>query len=228
MNRSQIFFSYGVLPALFLNFIGSYFYFILFADSGFANVLYGSMKGILLVWPFIWLVYIQKLPKFTSQKKILQSLLFGLMTGVGITFAGLFVFFLAEDYFRTFTPLILQKVVQMGVLEHYILFAAVICTLHSLFEEFFWRCFVFRGLLLQLAVVPAAIASSIGFSLHHFVILSQYFPPVTTLLLGIAVFVGGMIWCLIYAKTNSILGSWLSHFFIDMGIFYIGYVMLFS
>jgi len=139
---------------------------------------------------------------------------------------GFGTFFLFSDFFLSFQPQIQEKVIQMGIENHYLLFAGGISIFHSLFEEFYWRYFVFRGLLIRFSVVPAAILSSLGFSLHHFVILSQYFPAPLTALLGFCVFLGGLLWCGLSAKTNSFWGNWLSHFFVDAGIFLIGYFIL--
>ena len=38
--------------------------------------------------------------------------------------------------------------------------------------------------------------------------------------------VGGFVWQLIYKKTDSIYGAWLSHALIDAGIFGLGFYML--
>lgn len=214
------------MPALFLNFLGSFFYFILFADSGFANVLYGATKIMLVVWPFAWLFFFRNLPGFSTSINVKNSLLWGFLSGILILILGLGTFFLFPEFFLSFQPQVQEKVLQMGIEKHYLLFAAGISVFHSLLEEFYWRYFVFRGLMIRSSIIPAAIISSAGFSLHHFVILSQYFPVLLTALFGFFVFLGGLLWCGLYAKTNSFWGNWLSHFFVDVGIFLIGYFIL--
>jgi len=107
------------------------------------------------------------------------------------------------------------------------LFSILFCLFHALLEEYYWRWFVFGGLLKYFSPILAGIIASIGFGLHHFIVLAQYFPFWITLLLGIAVIGGGLFWCLLYYKTKTILGNWLSHIFVDAVIMGIGYVMLF-
>ncbi len=228
MRRAEIFFFLGIFPALFLNFIGSYFYFILFADSGFLPLLYATTKIIILVWPFLWLLFFRTLPDFSAEKNLKKSIVWGFLSGISLFSLGFLLYFSASEYFNSFAPLMREKVNQMNIQHHYLFFSAFICLFHSLLEEFYWRFFVFRGLLLKFGMVSSAIISSIGFSLHHFIVLGQYFPFPLMLFFGFFVFVGGLLWCGIYAKTRSFLGSWISHFFVDAAIFGLGFLIMFS
>jgi membrane protease YdiL (CAAX protease family) len=228
MNKQKAFLYFGVVPALFLNLIGSLFYFVLFADSGFANVLYGVTKVMLLVLPVSWLLVYRALPKVSEAVNTKLSLVYGVISGLLITIVGFAIFFAFEEFFRGFTPMIYQKVVQMNLLHAYIPFAIGLSLAHSLFEEFYWRFFVFRGLLLKFSPLVAALISSAAFASHHFVVLSQFFSPVLTIMLGLAVFVGGLLWCAMYVRTGSIWGSWVSHIFVDAAIFAVGYLLVFG
>lgn len=202
-------------------------YFVLFAYSGFANILYGVTKVLVFVWTFAWLIFYRRLPWFGAMRNVKKSLLLGLSTGVGISLLSLGVYFFFRSFFDAFAPAMYEKVLQMKIKNYYLLFALVISIFHTLLEEFYWRFFVFKGLMLRMSVMGIAVISSIGFSLHHFVVLSQYFPWNLAIVFGAAVGIGGLMWCWIYAKTNSFLGSWLSHFFVDAGIFWLGYLMMF-
>lgn len=235
MTRHQ-FLLFAIIPALFFNGIASIFYFVLFAEIGFANMLYGSSKLLLLLWPMLWLLFLRQknreefFPSFFSLGNAKKAILYGVVSGVSIFSAGISIFFFFENFFQSFTSEITAKTMQMGLISplFYLLFSGIICILHSLFEEFYWRYFVFHGLRLRFGIFSSALLSSIGFSLHHFVILSQYFPLPLTVALGTAVGVGGFFWCILTAYTKTFLGNWISHIFVDVGIFGIGYILMFE
>lgn len=235
MITPRYFLFFGIFPALFLNLFASLFYFVWFSESGFTNVLYGFSKVLLIFFPIMWLLFLGKerkkiFPSFFERGAWKNAILWGLLSGFIILLLGMTIFFLFENFFREFTPEITEKIQQMGIASpgFYLVFSGIISLFHSLFEEFYWRYFVFRGLLVQFGTLSASILSSIGFSLHHFVILGEYFPFLLTLLLGSAVGIGGLFWCFLTKKTNTILGNWISHICVDAGIFGIGYLLVFS
>ena len=39
---------------------------------------------------------------------------------------------------------------------------------------------------------------------------------------------GGVLWCLMYARQQTIVGIWVSHIIADLGIMAIGYNLLFG
>ncbi|MCF0234980.1 MAG: CPBP family intramembrane metalloprotease [Thermoguttaceae bacterium] len=92
---------------------------------------------------------------------------------------------------------------------------------HSGLEEYYWRWFVCGRLREKLAPFPAALAANAAFTLHHILLLGVYFgyDNALTWVSALGVFVGGLTWQAIYAKTDSIYGPWLSHGLIDAGIF---------
>lgn len=66
--------------------------------------------------------------------------------------------------------------------------------------------------------------------LHHIVIIGVYFGfahPVTWLF-SLAVAVGGMYWAWLYVRKDSIYAPWISHAWIDIAIFIVGYDVLFA
>lgn len=219
---------FGVIPALLLPLVGTVLYFFLLADSGYANIVYSATKVFSFIWIFFWLQLIGwKLPDFGMKKNIKTSLFWGAISGILIFVIGFAIFIYFLGYFRQFTPEIEEKVGQMGIQNFYIGFSLIISLIHSLFEEFYWRFFVFRGLMLKFTPLTAGIIASIGFSLHHFLVLGAYFPIPLTVVLGLAVFVGGLIWCKLYQKTATLLGNWLSHACVDIAIFTAGYVLVY-
>ena len=111
----------------------------------------------------------------------------------------------------------------------FLLLAIYICIPHSLWEEYYWRWFVFGWMRRYMPVSAAIALSSIAFMLHHVVILVVYFPGNTWTLavpfsLGVAI--GGAVWAWLYERTGSLYAPWLSHALIDAAIMAIGFWML--
>lgn len=103
------------------------------------------------------------------------------------------------------------------------------CVIHSGLEEYYWRWFAFGQLQKFVRPGMAALVASLGFSLHHAIVLGDYFgfASAETRLGTLAVFFGGFFWCELYRKSGSIFAPWLSHALIDAAIFFIGYKALF-
>jgi membrane protease YdiL (CAAX protease family) len=99
---------------------------------------------------------------------------------------------------------------------------------HSLLEEYYWRWFVFAQLRHRTSLLTAVLVSSLGFMAHHVIVLATYFgwdSPISYLA-SIGVAVGGAVWALLYERTGSLYGGWLSHCLVDAAIFLIGFEML--
>lgn len=96
---------------------------------------------------------------------------------------------------------------------------------HSLFEEYYWRWFVFSGLRRYVKLGWAIVISSLAFAAHHVVVLWAYFAhsPPMAILLALAVAVGGAFWAWLYYRSESIFAVWISHLLVDAGIFALGY-----
>jgi membrane protease YdiL (CAAX protease family) len=99
---------------------------------------------------------------------------------------------------------------------------------HSLFEEYYWRWFVFRQLRRLAPLWPAVVISALGFMAHHVIVLHEILKsaPWLAWLLSLAVAAGGGFWAWLYERSGSIFGPWLSHLLIDAGIFWIGYDLI--
>jgi len=111
----------------------------------------------------------------------------------------------------------------------YLGLAIFICVPHALLEEYYWRWFVFGWLRRSVPMWAAILLSSIGFMLHHVVILSVYFPGnfwTLALPLSLCVAVGGGVWAWLYDRTGTIYAGWLSHCLIDSAIVILGYCMM--
>ncbi|MDR1479497.1 MAG: CPBP family intramembrane metalloprotease [Planctomycetaceae bacterium] len=114
-------------------------------------------------------------------------------------------------------------------LAAFVLFGIFVSLIHSALEEYYWRWFTFGQLLRKIPKLLAIIISGLGFMLHHVVILGVYFrfDHPATWIFSFAVAIGGMYWSWLYSRKDSIYASWLSHAWIDVAIFIVGYDVLF-
>ncbi len=213
-----------IFPSLFIQFIGAFFYFVALEGTHLSQIIYTLTKILIIVWPIYWILKKQKL---TVTKNHKYSILSGVLSGLAIATLILSIFTAFFGYFSQFADEIIMKIHDFGIGQYYILFALFLSIAHSGIEEYYWRWFIFKGLQIRFKPLTAAIISSIGFASHHFIILSQFFNAWITITFGLAVFIGGLVWCFIYHKTNSSLGNWISHIFVDLAIMTIGYILIF-
>jgi len=218
------------IPAMLIPFAASFFYFVLFPGTAFGNSFYSGTKFFITIWPIIAVGWILK-EAFIDKSRIRQhrrSIVIG--TTFGLVTAGLMIFLIKA------TPLhhvifdnseqIVERIRGLGVAEHFLIFAAFLSIIHAAMEEFFWRYFVFGQLRRFVPVSTAHLLAAAGFASHHVVILSQFFPFPWALALGTCVGIGGAVWSVIYQKTNSLAGSWISHMIVDFAIMWVGWLLL--
>jgi membrane protease YdiL (CAAX protease family) len=110
----------------------------------------------------------------------------------------------------------------------FIAMAAAISLVHSLFEEYYWRWFVFGWLSRYVSLAWAIAISSVAFMSHHVIVLAVYFPeqPELVLLLSLSVAVGGGVWAWMYKTWQNLYAVWFSHLLVDIAIMVVGYDMV--
>lgn len=220
-----------VFPALLIPFAASFFYFVLFPGTAFGNAFYSGVKVFLLLWPVIAVRFLLREPiknpyaKRQHLKSVLPGALFGLVT------VGVLVFLLKATPLSSLIsengPRIADRIGDLGVADHFLIFALFISFAHAALEEFFWRWFAFGQLRLLLPRVwMAHLLAGLGFASHHVVILSQFFPMGWAFFLGVCVAIGGIVWSVIYDRYGSLRGAWTSHMIVDLGLMWVGWEVL--
>jgi hypothetical protein len=133
-------------------------------------------------------------------------------------------------YLATAAGPIMAKAMALGMSDpaQFILGGVLLSSIHALLEEYYWRWFLFGGLRRFMPVGSAVILSSLAFTAHHVILLAIYFGGFSwaTILFSLCVAVGGAAWALIYHRSGSLWGPWLSHMLIDAGIFIVGYDLM--
>jgi membrane protease YdiL (CAAX protease family) len=224
----------GVLFALIYPTIITVGYFVLAREQskGFQQTVFLIVKVIQFAFPAVWVALVLREPLRTGRVSS-KGVLLGAGFSALVVGAGWLLFnFLLRHHaaFVAASEFILKKIDAFGIntVWKFVLLAAFYSILHSLFEEYYWRWFVFRQLRRLIPLWPAIIVSALGFMSHHVIVLLQIFhdAPWLAWLLSAAVAVGGAFWAGLYERSASIFGPWLSHLLLDAGIFWIGYQLI--
>jgi membrane protease YdiL (CAAX protease family) len=131
---------------------------------------------------------------------------------------------------RSATP-VLTVLRGFGVdaLPGFLVLAASLSVANSLFEEYYYRWFVFCRLRAFMPLPAALVVSALVFMAHHVILLSVYLPGQFWTLavpLSLCVACGGGLWAWLYARTKSIYAPWLSHAIIDAAVFAVGWDLM--
>lgn len=218
------------LPAMCLPLLASFFYFVWFPGTLLGNSTYVTIKLFLLVWPILAVKLILR-DRFLNETRKAER---GRAMVAGIAFGLLAVALLVA--LMNWSPManavygnadqITQRIDDLGVKNHYFLFAVFLSFFHAGLEEFFWRCFVFGQLRKVLNPGRAMILAAFGFALHHWVVLSQFVALPLALILGCLVGLGGAVWSYIYHRWNCLWGAWVSHVIVDIGLMWLGWEIM--
>lgn len=219
-----------LLPALVVPLVASFFYFVLFPGTAFGNSFYVVAKLFLLLWPILATLLILKEPMVDKslQRRHKASLVQGTVFGLVVTALLIYLVkgspvgaVVGDNVVR-----ISERIVGLGIADHYLLFALFISFFHAALEEFYWRWFVFGNARRLMSGWAAITVAAAGFASHHIVVLSQFFPLGWAFVLGSCVGIGGAVWSIIYHRTNSMWGPWVSHMIIDLAIMWVGWEAL--
>ena len=219
-----------LLPAMLLPGLASLWYFVWLGDSPLAQVIYGSVKFFTLVWPIIAVLFILKesiSKKELSIREHLKSIPMGIAIGLPIAVViGLLMLSPIGDIVKEASPLVKQKCIDLGIINHFILFAFFISIFHSLLEEYYWRWFVFGKLREVVSLKLAHFLGAFAFTLHHVVVMMQFFDLPWALFFSACVGVGGFFWSYLFQKQRTLIGAWASHAIVDLALMSVGYYLI--
>jgi len=225
--------------ALFLPSVVTLLYFVILSawPTAAQQTAYAIGKGIQFGLPLVWVLAVQRAGlrfKPPGRAGLIEGSLFGLL--VLVVMMALYHGWLKPvGYLGPESPVataVLDKVQGFGLetLWKYVALGTFYSLIHSGLEEYYWRWFVFGQLRRLIPVNRAILVSSVGFMLHHILLLGTYFGwfSPATWLFSAAVAVGGAYWAWLYQRSDSLWGLWLSHLIIDAAIFIVGYDLVFG
>ncbi len=214
--------------------IGAVCYFILAHDQ-WLRIIYLASKVVQFTLPAVWVFIVLREP-FSTRKITLRNAIAGLKTGVfffALTLVAYFFVFERFDLLSGSSDAIVQKISEFGVTSplSFILMAVYISILHSFLEEYYWRWFVFRKLREFMGFRSSVVISSVGFTLHHIVVIGFYAPAnyasVLIPLAALSVFLAGVVWAYQYERSRSLWVVWVSHLLTDAALMVVGYRLVF-
>lgn len=225
--------------AMILPTAAAWVYFSVLAGDPVARWVYLGSKGLQFALPVLvlWRLYgwaglwgAASLPPRTR-----MSLVVGGLSGLVIGGAGLGLYFgllRGQPWLTQAAGPIAQKMADFGVNSpaQFVVLAVLLSGLHSWFEEYYWRWFVFGRLGDYLPEWAANVLSSLAFAAHHVIVLAAYFGlwSLGTMLGSLSVAIGGALWAWQYRAYGSLAGPWLSHLLIDAAIMTMGYDLAFA
>lgn len=187
----------------------------------------GFTKLWILLLPLIWSVIVDR-RKIAVTRPTTHGVGLGWLSGLAGSILVVIVFhFVLRD--RIDPALVRDMASKNHLLTHaaYTLVAIYTCAANSLLEEYVWRWFVLGKFEKLLPRRVAVAASAVAFMLHHTLLLALQFGAEIAVIGSIAVFIAGVTWSSIYARTRSIWSVWASHALIDIAVFWAGWQLLF-
>ncbi len=226
-----------VVAMLFPSVMTALYFVVLSSGNGKPNwwqsLAYAAGKTIQFAFPVVFVLLVDR--QFPRPKRPhFAGLWWGVAFGIAVAGGMLALYYgwLGKTWlFDNTAHLVRDKVAELNMLSpaRYFILAVAIVAVHSLAEEYYWRWFVFAQLNRLIGLPWAIVLSSLAFMGHHVLVLHAYFPGrlwIAVIPFSLGVGVGGAFWAWLFARTQTIYPSWLSHAFVDAAIFLIGWDLL--
>jgi len=209
-------------------------YFVVWAHTPWMRVLYGVCKVAQAALPLLgwWALGMERRPAWSARPGAAVA---GLFSGAVIGGATLAVF---AGPLPAWLPLaeiagrIHERLVDLGAATplRYLLLALGLSVAHSLFEEYYWRWFLFGQLQLRLPLGAALTLAGLAFASHHWIVVDSFLGGqhrlTATLPLTLLVAVGGGWWGWLFQRHRSLLAPWLSHLLVDGALMAVGWQLV--
>jgi len=219
--------------ALILPSLATWLYFVVFGGQPLMRTVYSISKAVQFSLPLLFVSLFAGAPvpmALRSTRGLWQGIAFGLVTAVAIQL--LYHLLLSKTAaFADMAPRLREKVAGMGALSpaRFLLLGAFISFIHSFLEEYYWRWFVYARLRPLAGLGTANLVSSVGFMLHHILVVGVYlgwsnWPLVGLLSMGVAV--GGLVWAWMFERFGNVTSPWVSHLLVDCSLIAVGYHQL--
>lgn len=222
-----------VLLALCLPSVITWLYFVTFAGSTLMGAVYTTGKVVQFCLPLVWFLGPGR-PELTRAllrpRGVIPGAAFGIAVAVGM--ALLYAALRSTPLFDDVREQALLRLQSFGLDSPagFVALAVFYSLAHSFLEEYYWRWFVYGGLRRYLNLPLAVTIGSLGFAAHHVIVLVVYFRDQIwfALLCSAGVAVGGAVWSVLFERSRSLVGIWVSHLVVDAAIMAIGWHLLFG
>lgn len=214
-----------LVPAPSLSALGAM---VLFPGTALAKGLFVALKIWLVAFPVVWLLLVDK-GRLSLSPARRGGWGVAVASGLAISGAILLTYWLLGDwlidkgFFR-------EKIKGLG-LGSPVMYAGCVAywvLVNSVLEEYVWRWFVCAKCEELARPWVAAALSALFFTLHHIVAMSVYFGAAAVAICSAGVFLGGLIWSLMYVRYRSVWPGYVSHAIVDLCMFAIGAWMIFG
>ena len=188
---------------------------------------YALCKVWIIALPVLWLVFVDK-GKLSLSPVRQGGLRFGLGLGALMLLAILVTYHFAGDLIDIEQLRRSNAANGLDTPVRFLLLVIPLTLVNSLLEEYVWRWFVFRKCEALIGGVPAAFAAGLLFTVHHVFALKAQTTWEITALGSLGVFLAGTLWSWCYWRFRSIWPGYLRHALADVGIYIVGWMMLFG
>jgi CAAX protease family protein len=197
------------------------------------KAVFGGGKAVMYALPLAFaLLWERRRPRLAWPRKdgVALGLGFGLAVAAGVL-ALYFGWLRNSVLLRAAAAPVLEVVKGLGAdkLPGFVTLAASITVANSLFEEYYFRWFVFGRMRSFLPLPAAVVLSALVFMAHHVILLGVYLPGQFWTLavpFALCVAVGGGLWAWLYAQTGSLYAPWLSHAVVDAAVMVVGWDLM--
>ena len=182
----------------------------------------------ILLLPALWFFFIEResFPRGETQPGGFRM---GWLTGLAISAFIVAVYLLLGN--RMIDTAVVGEVVAGIKLDRPLYYVGAslywVC-INSILEEYVWRWFVVRQFSKIFHPTGAIVASALGFTLHHILAMQVYFSWTVTSASAACILFAGALWSWMFIRYRTIWPGWLSHALVDITVFGIGYVLIFS
>ncbi len=194
------------------------------------KVVYGAGKLVEVALPLAFILLWERRlprPRWPGRDGLALGLGFGLAVAAGIL--GLYFGWLRDSSLLAHTPALLLAVLRkFGIdsLPGFLAWAAFATLVNSLYEEYYYRWFLFGRMRAFLPLPAAVVVSALVFMAHHVILLTGFLPGqfwTAVAPLSLAIAAGGAMWAWLYARTGSLYPPWVSHAVIDLAVLAVGW-----
>lgn len=185
----------------------------------------GMKLMLFLVIPFVYALFDKKLKLRELFKINKRGIKTAFMLCIPVYVVILAAYWLLKDVFD-FSGITKALTNNIGVNgDNFLIVSVYISFINSFVEEFFFRGFAFLSLKRVTSGKAATIFSAAMFALYHIAIMTGWFSAGIFVITIAGLFLGGLIFNYLDARSDNIYTSWFVHMFANFSINTIGFML---